>query len=81
MTRRSDNAPAGRGGWRDTFKEVPLNTPTRFTASVLSIALLATGCGVSMYLWRFLPTLRTVDKVLTVGCRALPMLLANTCMV
>ncbi|MET0980684.1 MAG: YbaN family protein [Telluria sp.] len=34
----------------------------RFDHLGLRIGLLATGCAVSIYLWRYLPTLRTVDK-------------------
>lgn len=35
----------------------------RFEHLGLRIALLATGCGVSIYLWCFLPTLRTANKM------------------
>ena len=34
----------------------------RFDHLGLRIALLAIGCAVSIYLWRYLPTLRPVDK-------------------
>lgn len=34
----------------------------RFDHLGLRIGLLATGCAVSLYLWRFLPTLRALDK-------------------
>lgn len=34
----------------------------RFDHLGLRITLLAIGCAVSIYLWRYLPTLRTVDK-------------------
>jgi uncharacterized membrane protein YbaN (DUF454 family) len=34
----------------------------RFEHLGLRIGLLATGCAVSLYLWRFLPTLRTLHK-------------------
>jgi hypothetical protein len=34
----------------------------RFDHLGLRLALLAVGCAVSIYLWRFLPTLRTVDE-------------------
>lgn len=34
----------------------------RFDHLGLRIGLLATGCAVSIYLWRYLPTLRPVDK-------------------
>ena len=34
----------------------------RFDHPGLRVALVAIGCAVSIYLWRFLPTLRTADK-------------------